>query len=164
MCGEDAPTILIDADACPVKEEIMKVGFRYAVPMVFVANSGLRLPRHELITMITVSKAFDAADHEIVTRAGSKTIVVTADILLAEECLRSGARVINPNGKTFTVDMIGGAIAARAIMNDLRGAGDQGELAGRPMGAPAFSKADRSRFLQTLDQALVQLKKTHVGS
>lgn len=158
MSDTEQPIILVDADACPVKEEVMKVGFRYGVPMVFVANTGLRLPRHGLISMVTVSDAFDAADAEIAGRADESAIVVTADILLADQCLKVGASVINPNGKTFTADMIGSAIAARAIMNDLRGAGDQGELAGRATGAPAFSKADRSRFLQALDQGVVRLK------
>ncbi|MEO0613694.1 MAG: DUF188 domain-containing protein, partial [Pseudomonadota bacterium] len=87
MSDTPLPTILVDADACPVKEEVMKVGFRYGVPMVFVANTGLRLPRHGLISMVTVSDAFDAADAEIAGRADESAIVVTADILLADQCL-----------------------------------------------------------------------------
>ena len=146
--------ILVDADACPVKEEIYKVALRRAVPVTIVSNSHLRIPPHPLITRQVVSDAFDAADDWIAEAAGADAIVVTADILLADRCLKAGATVLAPTGKSFTTASIGGAIATRAIMADLRAGGNQ-------LGGPApFAKADRSRFLQALDEALVRLKRT----
>jgi uncharacterized protein len=143
--------IFVDADACPVKDEVYKVAWRRGVPVKVVSNSPIRVPEHELIERVVVSDAFDAADDWIVEQADAKTVVVTGDILLADRCLKTGATVIGPNGKPFTSASIGGAIATRAIMADLRsGAG----VAGGP--AP-FAKADRSRFLQALDESLVQL-------
>lgn len=144
--------ILIDADACPVKEECVRVALRREVPVTFVANQGFRLPRVPLVRQQIVGDAFDAADDWIAERAGPDTVVVTADILLADRCLKADACVVSPTGRPFTPDSIGGAIATRAIMADLRGSGDQ---AGP--GAPPFSKADRSRFVQALDAALVRL-------
>ena len=145
--------ILVDADACPVKEEVYKVAFRREVPVRVVSNAWLRVPAHPLIERVVVSAAFDAADDWIAGEASARTIVVTGDILLAERCLAAGATVIGHNGKPFTAASIGGAIATRAIMADLRaGAGDA-------IGGPApFAKADRSRFLQALDTALERLK------
>ena len=143
--------ILIDADACPVKDEIYKVAWRRGVPVKVVSNQRIRVPEHELIERVVVSDAFDAADDWIVERADAKTVVVTGDILLADRCLKKGATVIGHNGKPFTAASIGGAIATRAIMADLRaGAGVTG-------GPAPFAKADRSRFLQALDEALVRL-------
>jgi uncharacterized protein YaiI (UPF0178 family) len=143
--------ILVDADACPVKDEVYKVAFRRAVPVTVVSNSRIRVPDHSLIERILVSDAFDAADDWIAERSGANTVVITGDILLAERCLKAGATVIGHNGKPFTAASIGGAIATRAIMADLRAGGD---VAGGP--AP-FAKADRSRFLQALDEALARL-------
>ena len=143
--------ILIDADACPVKDEIYKVGWRHQVPMAVVSNMRLRVPDHPLIERITVSDAFDAADDWIAEQAGPRSVVITADILLADRCLKAGATVLGPTGKPFTTGSIGGAIATRAIMADLRAGGDV-------IGGPApFAKADRSRFLQALDETLVRL-------
>ena len=143
--------ILVDADACPVKDEIYKVAWRRGVPVSVVSNQRIRVPEHELIERVVVSDAFDAADDWIVEHADAKTVVVTGDILLADRCLKSGAIVIGHNGKPFTAASFGGAIATRAIMADLRaGAGVTG-------GAAPFAKADRSRFLQALDEALVRL-------
>jgi uncharacterized protein YaiI (UPF0178 family) len=143
--------ILVDADACPVKDEIYKVAFRREVPVRVVSNSFIRVPVHPLIERVLVSDRFDAADDWIVEQAGAKTVVITGDILLADRCLKAGATVIGHNGKPFTSASIGGAIATRAIMADLRsGAGVTG-------GPAPFTKADRSRFLQALDEALVQL-------
>ena len=143
--------ILVDADACPVKEEIYRVAFRCEVLVKIVSNSRIRVPEHPLIERVLVSDAFDAADDWIADRADARTVVVTGDILLAERCLKKGAAVIGPNGKPFTSASIGGAIATRAIMADLRaGAGVTG-------GPAPFGKADRSRFLQTLDEAVVRL-------
>jgi hypothetical protein len=143
--------ILVDADACPVKEEIYKVAFRREVPVLLVANAHLRIPPHPLIARETVSDSFDAADDRIAELSGADTVVVTADILLADRCLKAGASVIAPTGRPFTSASIGGAIATRAIMADLRAGGDQ------IGGAAPFSKQDRSRFLQTLDEALAKL-------
>ena len=147
-----APRILVDADACPVKEEIYKVAWRRNVAVVLVSNARFRMPDHPLITRVVVSDSFDAADDWIAEAAGPRSVVITADILLADRCLKAGAVVIGNNGKPFTSASIGGAIATRAIMADLR-AGMDG-ITGGP--AP-FAKADRSRFLQALDEALVRL-------
>jgi uncharacterized protein YaiI (UPF0178 family) len=149
----EAPRILVDADACPVKDEIYKVAWRHGVSVAVVSNQRLRVPDHALIERVTVSDAFDAADDWIAEAAGPETVVVTADILLADRALKAGATVLGPTGKPFTTSSIGGAIATRAIMADLRAGGDV-------VGGPApFSKADRSRFLQALDEALVRLKR-----
>ena len=143
--------ILVDADACPVKDEIYKVAWRRAVPVTIVSNSHFRIPQHPLVSRIVVSDGFDAADDWIAEAAGPRTVVVTADILLADRCLKAGATVLSPTGRPFTAASIGGAIATRAIMADLRAGGDQ-------IGGPApFAKADRSRFLSALDAALVRL-------
>ncbi|EGD60401.1 YaiI/YqxD family protein [Novosphingobium nitrogenifigens DSM 19370] len=145
--------ILVDADACPVKDEIYKVAFRHLVPVTIVSNSFLRVPAHDLIERIVVSDGFDAADDWIAERAAPDTVCITADILLADRCLKANAVVIAPNGKPFTANSIGSAIATRAIMADLRANGD---AIGGP---PPFAKADRSRFLSALDEALVRLKR-----
>ena len=145
--------ILVDADACPVKDEVYKVAWRHEVPVTVVSNQRIRVPEQALIERVVVSDAFDAADDWIVEQADAKTVVITGDILLADRCLKKGATVIGPNGKPFTSASIGGAIATRAIMADLRsGAGVTG-------GPAPFVRADRSRFLQALDEALVRLGK-----
>ena len=143
--------ILVDADACPVKDEVYKVAWRRGVPVKVVSNMALRVPGHELIERVVVSHAFDAADDWIAGQADAKTVVITGDILLADRCLKKGATVIGPNGKPFTSASIGGAIATRAIMADLRSGG------GVTGGPAPFARADRSRFLQALDEALVRL-------
>jgi len=145
--------ILIDADACPVKDETYKVALRHQVPVTLVSNSFLRVPPHPLIKHLTVSDGFDAADDKVVELSHAASAVVTADILLAERALKAGAIVLGPNGKPFTENSIGGAIATRAIMADLRAGGDQ------VGGAAPFSKADRSRYLSALDEALNRLKR-----
>ncbi len=146
--------IMVDADACPVKDEVYKVAWRHGVAVKVVSNMALRVPDHALIERVVVSGKFDAADDWIAETAGAKDVVVTGDILLADRCLKAGATVIGHNGKPFTSASIGGAIATRAIMADLRsGAGVTG-------GPAAFAKADRSRFLQALDEALVRLART----
>ena len=144
--------ILVDADACPVKDEIYRVAWRREVPVKVVSNSRLRVPDHALIERVVVSDAFDAADDWIAEEADAAAVVITGDILLADRCLKKGASVIAPNGKAFTSASIGGAVATRAIMADLRVAAD-----GITGGPAPFSKADRSRFLQALDAALVRL-------
>ena len=148
------PQILVDADACPVKDEIYKVAWRHEVAVKIVSNSRLRVPDHPLIERILVADGFDAADDWIAEAADATSIVVTADILLADRALKAGATVLAPTGKPFTTASIGPAIATRAIMADLRAG--MGEGIGGP---PPFSKADRSQFLQALDTALVRLKR-----
>ena len=144
--------ILVDADACPVKDEVYKVALRHGISVTVVANMALRIPVHPLISRVVVSGAFDAADDWIAERSGTGSVVITGDILLAERCLQAGAAVIAHNGKPFTPGSIGSAIATRAIMADLRAGAD-----GITGGPAPFAKADRSRFLSALDEALVRL-------
>jgi hypothetical protein len=145
--------ILVDADACPVKDEIYKVAFRHEVGVTIVSNSPIRIPVHPLVERMVVSDGFDAADDWIAERADGDAVCITADILLADRCIKAGASVIAPTGKPFTPASIGTAVATRAIMADLRAGGD---IVGGP--AP-FAKADRSRFLSALDETLVRLKR-----
>lgn len=149
-----AVRILVDADACPVKEEVYRVAYRRGVPVCVVSNAYLRVPDHPLIERQVVSDKFDAADDWIADHSDSRTIVVTGDILLADRCLKAGAAVMGHNGKPFTTAGIGAAIATRAIMADLRAGVD---AVGGP---PPFANSDRSRFLQALDDALVRLERT----
>ncbi len=121
------------------------------MPVCIVSNARIRIPDHPLVERVVVSDGFDAADDWIADAANSKSVVITADILLADRCLKAGATVLGPVGKPFTNASIGGAIATRSIMADLRVGGD---VVGGP---PPFAKADRSRFLQALDEALVRL-------
>ncbi|WP_184069535.1 YaiI/YqxD family protein [Sphingosinicella soli] len=146
--------ILVDADACPVKEEIYKVAFRHDIGVTIVSNSPIRIPVHALVERMVVSDGFDAADDWIAERADGEAVCITADILLADRCLKAGAAVIAPSGKPFTPASIGTAVATRAIMADLRAGGD---IVGGP---PPFTKADRSRFLSALDETLVRLKRS----
>ena len=151
LSNADAPHILVDADACPVKDEIYRVAERYGVFVTVVSNSVMRVPVGPRVSRVVVSDGFDAADDWIAERAGPRNIVVTSDILLADRCIKAGAAVLSPTGKPFTAASIGSAIAVRAIMADLRAGGGQ-------LGGPApFGKADRSRFLSALDTALVRL-------
>ncbi len=150
------PKILVDADACPVKDEVYKVALRRNVAVVVVSNMRMRLPDHPLIERVVVSDGFDAADDWIAEAADAASVVITADILLADRALKAGATVLSPTGKPFTAGNIGTAIATRAIMADLRAGGDV-------IGGPApFTKADRSRFLAALDETLVKLKRRSV--
>jgi uncharacterized protein len=144
--------ILVDADACPVKDEVYRVAWRLGLAVVIVANARIRIPDHPLVSRVVVTDGFDAADDWIAEAASPRTIVVTADILLADRCLKAGALVTGPNGKPFTPAMIGGAVATRAIMADLRAGLGQGIG-----GPPPFTPRDRSAFLQTLDRLGVQL-------
>jgi len=145
--------ILIDADACPVKDEVYKVALRYDLPVGLVSNAYLRLPSYDNVRQAVVSSDMDAADDFIAERADAMTIVVTADILLADRCIKADATVLAPNGKPFTQASIGNAVATRAIMADLRSGGD---IVGGP--AP-FTRTDRSRFLSALDNAVVRLQR-----
>ena len=144
--------VLVDADACPVKEEIYRVSARHRVAVSVVSNSPFRVPVSDLVARVVVDGGFDAADDWIAERADACAVVITGDILLADRCLKAGAVVLGHNGRPFTAGSIGSAVAVRAIMADLRAGADG------PMGGAApFSKADRSRFLQALDTALVKL-------
>ncbi len=151
MMGADV-RILVDADACPVKDEVYRVALRRGVAVRVVSNSRMRVPDHPLREGVVVSDAFDAADDWIAGEATPRDVVVTGDILLADRCLKTGAAVIGPNGRPFTNASIGGAIATRAIMADLRVGAD-----GITGGPAPFAKADRSRFLQALDEVLARL-------
>ena len=149
-----AITILVDADACPVKDEIYRVAARHRTSVHIVSNSPFRVPDSPLIHRVVVSGSFDAADDWIAERADANSVVITSDILLADRAIKAHAQALGPNGKPFTAASIGSAIATRAIMADLRAG--VSEVTGGP--AP-FSKADRSQFLQSLDQMLVKLSR-----
>jgi uncharacterized protein len=143
----------VDADACPVKDEVYKVAVRHELPVNIVANSFMRVPQHRLFTRVTVPEGPDIADDWIAERAGPHTIVITSDILLAERCIKVGARVLSPKGKAFTANSIGQAVATRAIMEDLRGMGE------KTSGPAAFKLADRSNFLSALEVEIQKLKR-----
>lgn len=146
--------ILVDADACPVKEEIYRVAERYQIPAQVVSNSHFRIPEDPLFKRVVVSDKFDAADDYIADEANEYSIVITADILLAERAIEKSATVLSHTGKPFTENSIGMAVATRSIMADLRAGGEQ-------VGGPApFSKKDRSRFLSALDLTIVQMKRS----
>ena len=138
--------ILIDADACPVKNETYKVAARYSIPVIVVANSWMRTPMDGQVTLELVEGDFDAADDWIADHAGENDIVITGDILLASRCIQAGARVLGTRGKEFTEAGIGEAVAMRALKDELR---QMGEITGGP---PPMAKKSRSRFLSTLDQ------------
>ncbi|MBT8388858.1 MAG: YaiI/YqxD family protein [Altererythrobacter sp.] len=144
--------ILVDADACPVKDEVYRVAARHKAEVRIVSNSPFRIPDSPRVKRVLVDDSFDAADDWIADNADARSVVITGDILLAERCLKAGASVLKHNGQPFDAGSIGNAIATRAIMEDLR-AGMEG-IGGGP---PPFSKADRSRFLQELDKVLVKL-------
>ena len=145
--------IYVDADACPVKDEIYRVAARHGLPVSVVANGFIRVPQDPLIERVAAGAAPDAADDWIAERAGARDIVITADIPLASRCVKAGAQVIAPNGKPFTADSIGMTLAVRNLMHDLRSAG---EVTGGP---PPFSPRDRSAFLAALDQAIRRLQR-----
>ncbi len=145
--------IYVDADGCPVKDEIYKVSQRLNVEVIFVANKALNLPLSPLFKMQVVEGSFDAADDWIVEKSTSKDLVITVDILLAERCVKKGARVLGHKGHEFTEDNIGSSVANRELMQNLR---YMGETGGGP--APMDKKA-RSQFLGKLDQILHALKK-----
>jgi uncharacterized protein YaiI (UPF0178 family) len=144
------PAILVDADACPVKDEIAKVAERHGLPITFVANSGLRPSRDPMIRNVIVSAGFDAADDWIVENTSPNDIVVTADIPLAARTLEKGALVLGPTGRVFTVESIGAALGMRELNRHLR---ETGESKGYNA---AFGPRDRSFFLQALDRLVRQ--------
>ncbi|MEK2689214.1 YaiI/YqxD family protein [Bdellovibrio sp. GT3] len=146
--------IYIDADGCPVKDETYKVAERYQLKVFVVANKYLNVPQSSRIEMVVASSDFDAADDWIVEHAQAGDIVITADILLAERCVKKQVRAIGSKGIEFTEDSIGSAVATRELMQNLR---HMGEVRGGP--AP-MDKKDRSKFLSTLDQVIQQLKRS----
>ena len=148
------PTLYVDADACPVKDEVYRVAARYSMPVVVAANAPLRVPGGGLVTMV-VCPGFGAADDWIAGQAGAGDIVVTADIPLAARCLAVGARALDPKGRAFTEADIGAAVAMRDLMEELR---QGGAVTGGP--APTTAK-DRSRFLSKLDEAVVAVRRAH---
>ena len=148
-----SPQILVDADACPVKDEVLRVAARHGVKVTLVANRGLRPSRDPLIVHVLVPQGADAADDWIAEHAAAGDIVVTADIPLAGRCLKTGATVLGPTGRPFTPSSIGMALAMRELNQHLRETGES-----RGLNA-AFTARDRSAFLQALDEAVVRAKR-----
>jgi uncharacterized protein len=148
--------VFIDADACPVKDEVYRVAGRYGLKVWVVANGWLRVPEAPLVERVTVTEGLDRADDWIVEHAGAGDIVVTADIPLADRCVKRGARVLAPNGRPFTEASIGNDLATRNLLTELR---DTGQIRG---GGRPFTKQDRSRFLGALDN-LIQAVRRRTG-
>jgi len=147
--------IFIDADACPVKPEVYRVAGRYGLDVTLVANSRMRIPDERWIALEVVEDGFDAADDWIVEHVHPHDIVVTADIPLANRCLKKNACVIGTSGKPFTEDNIGQSLATRELLSELR---DAGEIAGGP---PPLNRRDRSRFLQQLDEMIQSIRREY---
>ncbi len=145
------PVVYVDADACPVKDEVYRVARRHDLKVLVVTHGPLRVPGEGRIERVRVRRGFDAADDWIAAHAGAGDVVVTADIPLAARCLRAGARVLAPDGRVFSEDSIGEALAGRELMDQLR---QMGEVTGGP--AP-FARADRSRFLERLEETIQSL-------
>lgn len=150
--------IFVDADACPVKNEVYRVAERYGLKVFIVANSFMNVPRSDMIERVIVSEGPDVADGWIAERATPNDIVITADIPLAGRCVRNGAAVISPTGKPFDDNSIGMALATRDLMTDLRSAGAV------TRGPPPLSRQDISRFLSALDLAVTRLKRKMEGA
>ena len=147
--------IFVDADACPVKQEVYRVASRFRLDVTLVANSWMRVPNERWIALEVVEDGFDTADDWIVEQVQPHDIVVTADIPLASRCLKKHACVIGPSGKPFTEDNIGQSVATRGLLSELR---DAGEITGGP---PPLKKRDRSRFLQQLDEMIQSIRRKH---
>jgi uncharacterized protein YaiI (UPF0178 family) len=145
--------IYVDADACPVKDEIYRVAIRHGLPVSVVAGNFIRVPQDPLIERVAAGSGMDAADDWIAERAGKGDIVITSDIPLASRCVKAGAEVIAPNGKPFTEASIGMTLAVRNLMTDLR---SSGEITGGPK---SFAPRDRSTFLSALDQAIRRIQR-----
>jgi len=145
--------IFVDADGCPVKDEVYRVARRHGLGATVVSNARMRIPEEDRITLVVVGDRFDAADDWIVEHAGRDDIVISADIPLASRCLKKGAVVLDQRGGEFTEDNIGAALAGREISAHLR---DLGNLTGGP---PPFSARDRSRFLHRLDEAIRTIRR-----
>ena len=149
--------IYVDADACPVKEEVYRVAERYGLRVILVANSRMRTPMENWIELVIVNDQFDAADNYIVDHLEADDIVISGDIPLAARCLRKGALVLRPTGCPFTEENIGDALATRDLLSQLR---DAGSLSGGP---PPFKKKDRSLFLHQLDEIIQLIRKKRAG-
>ena len=149
--------IYVDADACPVKDEIYRVAGRHGLPVSVVAGNFIRVPQDPLIERIAAGSGMDAADDWIAERAGRGDIVITSDIPLASRCVKAGAEVLAATGKRFTEASIGMALAARDLMDHLRATG---ETTGGPKG---FTPRDRSNFLSALDNSVVRLQRAGFG-
>ena len=147
--------IYVDGDACPVKAEVLRVAERHGLTIHMVSNSGMRPDRSPLIHPVVVGEGLDAADDWIAEHIGEDDIAITADIPLASRCLKMGAAVLGPTGKPFTEEGIGMALAMRDLKAQLR---DSGEIRGYNAG---FSKHDRSRFLQALEEAIQAIRRRH---
>lgn len=145
--------IYIDADACPVKNETYRVAERNNIPVTLVANSWMRTPHSSTIVLKIVGDEPDAADNWIAETVQSDDIVITTDIPLADRCIKAGAAVLTPSGKEYTEDSIGGALAMRNLRSELR---EAGVLSGGP---PPFSRRDRSRFLQKLEEIIKRIQR-----
>ena len=154
--SETAPAIriFVDADACPVKDEVFRVALRYGLQVYLVANAPLRVPKNPLFESVVVARGiFDGADDWIVDRVTPTDIAVTADIPLAARCLEKGARALDAKGRVYTPESIGDALASRELMANLRAMGDMG-------GGPApFTPRDRSTFLQRLDDLIQAIRR-----
>lgn len=150
--------IYVDADACPVKQEVYRVARRYGLGVTLVAHSWMRVPDERRVSFELVEEGFDAADDWIVEHVEPDDIVITADIPLANRCLKEGARVIGTTGKPFTDANIGQAVATRDLLSELRGAG---EITGGPR---PLTQRDRSRFLQQLDEAIQSIRRGQPSS
>jgi len=150
--------IYVDADACPVKDEIYKVAIRHGLPVSVVAGNFIRVPQDPLIERIAAGAGMDAADDWIAERAGKGDVVITADIPLASRCVKAGADVIAPNGKPFTEQSIGMTLAVRNLMTDLR---SSGEVTGGPK---SFAPRDRSTFLSALDQTIRRIQRQRANA
>jgi len=147
--------IYVDADACPVKQEVYRVAERYDLLVTLVAGGWMRIPSLPNLSLEVVDQGFDAADDWIVAHAGRNDIVITSDIPLAARCIERGAYVLGPTGRPFTESNIGDAMATRNLLSEMRGAGlDSG-------GPPPFDSRDRSRFLQALDRAIHALQRAN---
>jgi uncharacterized protein YaiI (UPF0178 family) len=152
--GASATRIIVDADACPVRDEIFRVATRYGLRVILVSNSRLQLPRNPLFEAVVVAKGqFDGADDWIVEQIGPGDIAVTADIPLAARCLEKGARALDAKGKVYTPESIGDVLASRELMIHLRAMGEMGG------GPPPFSARDRSTFLQRLDDLIQAIRR-----
>lgn len=145
--------IYIDADGCPVKNEVYRVAARYGLRVILVANARMRVPDEDAIKLVLVDDQFNAADDWIVEHVGEDDIVITGDIPLADRCVKEGARVLGPRGRVYTEDSIGGALATRDLLSHLR---EAGAITGGP--AP-FQKRDRSQFLQRLDEIVQGIRR-----
>jgi uncharacterized protein len=144
--------ILVDADASPVKQEVFRVAVRYGIKVILVANSKINFPPEDWLEIVVVSSQLDAADDWIVNQADKNDIVVTGDIPLAALCLKKGARVLSSKGIVITEGSIGNMLATRDLMTHLR------DIGIKTSGPAAFSKKDRSRFLQSLDKLIQAIR------